>query len=203
MKLAELQELEARWVMQTYARMPVEFVRGEGARLWDSEGVRVPGLPRRDLGLLRRPLPPGRGRGGAGAGRHPHSHLQSLPDRGRRPARRASLRVEPRRPGVPLQLGDRGQRVRDQARPQARPRSRHLEARDRGARGRLPRPDDGLALGHARAATDDRFRPTSRDSPPSRATTSMRSGLRSATGRRRSCSSRSRGKPGSTSSPTR
>src|ERR1700754_4725937 len=38
MKLAELQELEARWVMQTYARMPVEFVRGEGARLWDSAG---------------------------------------------------------------------------------------------------------------------------------------------------------------------
>jgi acetylornithine/N-succinyldiaminopimelate aminotransferase len=38
MKLAELQELESRWVMQTYARMPVEFVRGEGARLWDSEG---------------------------------------------------------------------------------------------------------------------------------------------------------------------
>ncbi len=38
MKLAELQELESRWVMQTYARMPVEFVRGEGARLWDSDG---------------------------------------------------------------------------------------------------------------------------------------------------------------------
>ena len=38
MKLAELQELERRWVMQTYARAPVEFVRGEGARLWDSEG---------------------------------------------------------------------------------------------------------------------------------------------------------------------
>jgi acetylornithine/N-succinyldiaminopimelate aminotransferase len=36
--LAELQELEARWVMPTYARMPVQFVRGEGARLWDSEG---------------------------------------------------------------------------------------------------------------------------------------------------------------------
>jgi acetylornithine/N-succinyldiaminopimelate aminotransferase len=35
--LAELQELEARWVMQTYARAPVQFVRGEGARLWDSE----------------------------------------------------------------------------------------------------------------------------------------------------------------------
>ena len=38
MKVAELQELESRWVMQTYARMPVEFVRGEGARLWDSDG---------------------------------------------------------------------------------------------------------------------------------------------------------------------
>jgi acetylornithine/N-succinyldiaminopimelate aminotransferase len=37
-KLAELQELERRWAMQTYARAPVEFVRGEGARLWDSEG---------------------------------------------------------------------------------------------------------------------------------------------------------------------
>jgi acetylornithine/N-succinyldiaminopimelate aminotransferase len=36
--LAELQELEARWVMQTYARAPVQFVRGDGARLWDSEG---------------------------------------------------------------------------------------------------------------------------------------------------------------------
>ena len=38
MKLAELQELESRWVMRTYPRMPVEFVRGEGARLWDSDG---------------------------------------------------------------------------------------------------------------------------------------------------------------------
>jgi acetylornithine/N-succinyldiaminopimelate aminotransferase len=38
MKVAELQELDARWVMQTYARAPVEFVRGEGARLWDSDG---------------------------------------------------------------------------------------------------------------------------------------------------------------------
>jgi acetylornithine/N-succinyldiaminopimelate aminotransferase len=36
--LAELQGLEARWVMQTYGRAPVQFVRGEGARLWDSDG---------------------------------------------------------------------------------------------------------------------------------------------------------------------
>jgi acetylornithine/N-succinyldiaminopimelate aminotransferase len=36
--LAELQDLEARYVMPTYARSPVEFVRGEGTRLWDAEG---------------------------------------------------------------------------------------------------------------------------------------------------------------------
>jgi acetylornithine/N-succinyldiaminopimelate aminotransferase len=36
--LSELQALEARWLMPTYRRAPVEFVRGEGARLWDSEG---------------------------------------------------------------------------------------------------------------------------------------------------------------------
>jgi len=36
--LAELRELEADALMPTYARNPVEFVRGEGARLWDSEG---------------------------------------------------------------------------------------------------------------------------------------------------------------------
>jgi len=38
MKLEELQELERRYLMQTYRRAPVEFVRGEGALLWDSEG---------------------------------------------------------------------------------------------------------------------------------------------------------------------
>ncbi|HET9163241.1 MAG TPA: acetylornithine/succinylornithine family transaminase [Solirubrobacterales bacterium] len=38
MTLAELQEREQRYLMQTYKRAPVEFVRGEGALLWDSEG---------------------------------------------------------------------------------------------------------------------------------------------------------------------
>ncbi len=33
-----LRDLEQRYVMQTYARAPVDFVRGEGTRLWDSEG---------------------------------------------------------------------------------------------------------------------------------------------------------------------
>jgi predicted acetylornithine/succinylornithine family transaminase len=38
MKLEQLQEIERRYLMQTYRRAPVEFVRGEGALLWDSEG---------------------------------------------------------------------------------------------------------------------------------------------------------------------
>jgi acetylornithine/N-succinyldiaminopimelate aminotransferase len=36
--LAELQALERDSVIGTYARNPVEFVRGEGARLWDVDG---------------------------------------------------------------------------------------------------------------------------------------------------------------------
>ena len=34
----EIAALDADHVMQTYARLPVAFVRGEGTRLWDSEG---------------------------------------------------------------------------------------------------------------------------------------------------------------------
>jgi predicted acetylornithine/succinylornithine family transaminase len=36
--LADLQALERDYVIGTYARAPVEFVRGSGTRLWDSEG---------------------------------------------------------------------------------------------------------------------------------------------------------------------
>ena len=38
MSVDGLRALEARYAMPTYARAPVEFVRGEGVRLWDSEG---------------------------------------------------------------------------------------------------------------------------------------------------------------------
>jgi acetylornithine/N-succinyldiaminopimelate aminotransferase len=38
MSLAELQELERTSVIGSYARLPVEFVRGEGSRLWDVDG---------------------------------------------------------------------------------------------------------------------------------------------------------------------
>lgn len=38
MALEELQSLERDHVVPTYLRAPVEFVRGEGCRLWDSDG---------------------------------------------------------------------------------------------------------------------------------------------------------------------
>jgi acetylornithine/N-succinyldiaminopimelate aminotransferase len=38
LNLTDLQALERDWVMPTYLRQPVEFVRGEGCRLWDAEG---------------------------------------------------------------------------------------------------------------------------------------------------------------------
>jgi len=37
--LAELQRLERESLMPTYARNPVEFVRGQGTRLWDDQGT--------------------------------------------------------------------------------------------------------------------------------------------------------------------
>jgi acetylornithine/N-succinyldiaminopimelate aminotransferase len=36
--LPELQQIEAQSVVASYARFPVEFVRGEGVKLWDAEG---------------------------------------------------------------------------------------------------------------------------------------------------------------------
>ena len=39
MSLEQLQALEREHVVPAYARAPVQFVRGEGARLWDADGV--------------------------------------------------------------------------------------------------------------------------------------------------------------------
>jgi predicted acetylornithine/succinylornithine family transaminase len=39
MSLSELQELERANLVPSYARLPVEFVRGAGALLWDGDGV--------------------------------------------------------------------------------------------------------------------------------------------------------------------
>jgi len=39
MSLKELQQIERDRVVPSYARFPVEFVRGEGTRLWDADGI--------------------------------------------------------------------------------------------------------------------------------------------------------------------
>ena len=36
--LKEQQELDSEYLMQTFVRKPVEFVRGAGARLYDDDG---------------------------------------------------------------------------------------------------------------------------------------------------------------------
>jgi predicted acetylornithine/succinylornithine family transaminase len=38
MNTAEIMELTQQYIMPTYGRLPVAFVRGEGTRLWDAEG---------------------------------------------------------------------------------------------------------------------------------------------------------------------
>ncbi|MEX2105637.1 MAG: acetylornithine/succinylornithine family transaminase [Solirubrobacterales bacterium] len=38
MSLAEVRSLEDRYLMRTYRRAPVDFVRGEGSLLWDADG---------------------------------------------------------------------------------------------------------------------------------------------------------------------
>jgi acetylornithine/N-succinyldiaminopimelate aminotransferase len=38
MSLSEVRTLEERYLMRTYRRAPVDFVRGEGSLLWDAEG---------------------------------------------------------------------------------------------------------------------------------------------------------------------
>jgi predicted acetylornithine/succinylornithine family transaminase len=38
LRLTELEALEERYLMRTYKRAPVEFVRGEGALVWDADG---------------------------------------------------------------------------------------------------------------------------------------------------------------------
>ena len=95
MSLAELQALEDSSVIHSYARFPVEFVRGEGARLWDVRWERVPRLPLRHLRHEHRPLPPARGRGRARAGRAADARLEPVLHRAGDAPRRAPVAVEP------------------------------------------------------------------------------------------------------------
>ena len=204
MTVAELQALEARYAMPTYPRAPVEFVRGEGARLWDSDGreyldffaglsvhnaghchPRIVAAIVEQAGRLRRDVEP-------------------VLLRARDQALRAALELESRRPRLPRQQRDRGQRVRDQAGPQARPCARDRRARDHQPGRRLSRPYPGARSPPPRgspARTCSGRCPAA--SSPFPATIPRRCARRSPSGPRRSWSSRSRARPGSSRSPTR
>ena len=142
--LAELQALEREAVMGTYVRNPVEFVRGEGTRLWDDEGNEyldfLGGISVAQLGHCH-PAVVAAVREQAGRLMHVGNLYYTEP--GMRLAARLSELLA-RRQGVPLQLRHGGDRVRHQAGP---PRS--AGRRLRGDRGRLPRPHDGRPLRHA------------------------------------------------------
>ena len=145
--LTDLQALEERYLMRTYKRAPVEFVRGEGALLWDAEGKEyldfLAGISVCSVGHCNPDVVEAVREQ---AGRLMHTSNLFYTEPMVRLAERLS-RVEPRRPRLLLQLGHRGQRVRDQDRPQARPPARHRGAGDRQLRARLPRPHLRRALG--------------------------------------------------------
>ena len=137
--------------MQTYRRGAgrVRARRGRAALGRRRQGV--PRLPRRDLGLLGRPLPPGGGRGGARAGRAPDARLQPLLHRADGAARRAALAS--RASAAASSSANSGTEANECAIKLAR---KHAHGRgidgagDRQLRGRLPRPHLRRALGDAR-----------------------------------------------------
>ena len=118
--------------MGTYARNPVEFVRGEGCRLWDSEGDEYLDFLAGISVVADRPLPSRARRGGHRAGAPADARGQPLLHRARHAAGGAAVRAVARRQGVPHQLGRRGGGVRAQARPPA-PAGRRLRGRSRAA----------------------------------------------------------------------
>ena len=74
----ELAALDADHVMQTYARLPVAFVRGEGTRLWDSEGREYLDFLSGLAVIVPRPRPPRGGRRHRRAGPHAAPRLEPL-----------------------------------------------------------------------------------------------------------------------------
>ena len=163
-----------------YARYPVTFARGDGARLWDVRRQRVPRLPRRHLGLERRPLPSGGRRGDPRAGAAAAARRQPLLHRADGGARAAAGGELARRQGLLHQLRHRGGRGGAQVRAQGAP-GRHDRVRIR----RLPRAHLRLAVGHAAGVEAGAVRAAGRRLRQRRSDASTRSAPRSMSTRRR------------------
>ena len=130
---------------RTYARLPVEFVRGEGARLWDAEGNEYLDFLAGIAVGEPRPLPPARRRGGPRAGRAADPRRQPLLHRAGDAAGRSAW------PSA------RWAARCSSATPAPRPTRRRSSSRARRSRGgdivvvarRLPRPHVRRAVGDA------------------------------------------------------
>ena len=150
----QVRETEARHVLQTYKRAPIVLVRGQGARVWDTEGkdyldftsgVGVASLGHANPGLARVHR-----RAGLDAGPHVEPVLPSVPGRAVREAG-AAVGARPR---VLLQQRHRG----DGGVPEVRAPLLVHEGRAGSGRGfvaldaRLSRPHVRVAVGHGGSA---------------------------------------------------
>ena len=183
--------------MGTYARNPVEFVRGEGSRLWDADGNEyldfLAGISVVQIGHCHPALVEAvtEQAGAADARRQPLLHGA------RDPARRAAVELSL---GGKVFFGNSGAEANECAIKLARRHRRRR--RHRRLRGRLPRPHHGRAVGDPAGGQAGAVRAArARLHGRCRGTTPMRS--RAAVDRARRppcCSSRSRGSPASTRS---
>ena len=142
-----LLEWSNKYLFQNYGRAPLCLIRGEGARVWDTDGKEyldfVGGIAVDALGHSHPKI--------VGAIREQATALLQVSNLYQIPSQihLAKLLVRPlvRRPRVLLQLRHGGERGRDQARPEVREGdARHRRGRHHHDAGRLPRPDARRAL---------------------------------------------------------
>ena len=153
-------ERGAEAVLPTYPARPIAFVRGRGTTLWTRTAP--PTSTSSPASRSSRSATPTRRRSRRSpARRRARPRLEPVLDRARRGARRAAAgAVRARRRRVLLQLGCRGERGGDQARPPPRPGARRAgEAPHRLPRGLVPRPHARHAAGHLGAAEEGAFEP--------------------------------------------
>ena len=153
----EIMQLDREYVMGTYGRQPVVFVRGEGARLWDSEG-------REYLDFLSGIAVVGVGHchpkvaGAIAEQAHRLMHISNLFDNSaRRQLRGPAVPAGRYGEGVLLQLRHGGERGGAEDRPEVgQAEARRGLLRDHHLHGLVPRTNDGGGLGD-RAAEISRF----------------------------------------------
>ena len=135
-------------LMNTYARLPIAFARGEGVWLWDESGKRyldaLSGIAVCGLGHAHPRLAQGAGR----AGRDADPHLEPLSHHASGRARGEALPGVGHGSRVLLQLRRGSERGRDQARAPLRPSEGDRSAHGHRDGAELPRPHHGHADRH-------------------------------------------------------